>query len=1248
MLPDPNPLPDNLDTQVWHIDETGEWFLTYGEYLERLDFYTRHNFTCEITGTSCLTFFEALDSEETQFRYVEVRFPIKLREPVARFLHFNETKRIDALVEQVYTKFKNDFFPGEVVYLRRQNDSHNPLKEEGAQDVSEEGASRTHDHQSFTNAHLQKPYIIKEKVQFNETRDPNTGEILAPAHTKYMLVEEYTNNSIIAEQHQIFRDRTTFTKHLIKCFFKITLHRASSKMGAPWCVKPEYITMYGLNPEWPPEMLKYKDDEGTPMLTDCKSKENHGISENGLHKAEQKEAFHNINDLDVNYPAKTSYNTYMLSDNYYDDSGYPNFQDSSYDKKRKTEDYDERRSKKPKEEGSQENIPSQEIPHVNNNVEPTPTVITSIVDDMVIPYNQPACIFENLHFLDARLNVSIMKNESKLLRGFRSVGKLIYCYQFLNTFNERLLLTNFSFDQFLVSIKCTDPSELAEDETRLEINNDVADAENIKEAEKITNLGYGQKIVDFIMNKRKSCKCSISRNTAVSDEILDNYRNNGSVILIESFQGLLRQILSEEGDWTCIPFENYFVDDQEDKNQNTPENTNENGNKLHKKNDSKEGGESTALEGVSKSSMKDNLHENDKDKNYEAHAETEIKGIKTDLIELSDLIDMCLNYRGVAWTERLTKRQFANGSWILCLIGVFYECQHIHIYKDIIRSILSVLIPKNIHATQLPKQLWRNFCRNLDFEEKTQALWILCDLVLNFSTEIKSAIDESMDLCSQIRSERFKVSKELKANSNHLQSLEIERYRLQDNESKSDNQIAKKTEDMQNDDKTDTSRVPTQQLDTLAINGSEDKQSSCESVTSATATNEIDQQIKQQAKKVELLQADKVYLDKKLMQYDLQRLISLGMDRYGNKYYWLDANGVPINEFDEELTNIEDWNPQSGRLWIQGPTAITLHLFLGVSLEEIESWKQIRDQKGCDEATEKIFKIKRGVGKSYYLVNEDNAIEVVDEEGLFTGNADLTPIQRKLIDETPSRVLLSEEQWYMIETYEDFTSIVRWLDGWGRREHDLLRQLKQFERYIHFTYEARRNLLSEEAISAEEDNLMREFEQYEYTADELALVRDSNIKESRYEPETDNEEERIDDELEKIADKILELDDSSGTRKVLTQITALETERDKLLKKKREIVSKRGPDDRTLLRAEKKRLQNSIEHKTQKQNALMSKLLNYRHHKTLELAKMWKNHYTTTSAKAVSGPKKTSPVHAVEVKLKKILSATSRTSGTIT
>lgn len=51
------------DSDVWFIPETKEYFGNYEDYLKRMDFYNQKKFICELTGRSCLTFFEALQSE---------------------------------------------------------------------------------------------------------------------------------------------------------------------------------------------------------------------------------------------------------------------------------------------------------------------------------------------------------------------------------------------------------------------------------------------------------------------------------------------------------------------------------------------------------------------------------------------------------------------------------------------------------------------------------------------------------------------------------------------------------------------------------------------------------------------------------------------------------------------------------------------------------------------------------------------------------------------------------------------------------------------------------------------------------------------------------------------------------------------------------------------------------------------------------------------------------------------------------
>lgn len=114
----PPPVPSDLDTEIFVIPQTKEWFLEYDDYLKRLDYYHRRKFVCEITGNSCLTFFEAYESENKEIKDVERNFPEALREHILRFLQFNRISRLDQLVDKVYLVFKNEYFPGEEVFVK--------------------------------------------------------------------------------------------------------------------------------------------------------------------------------------------------------------------------------------------------------------------------------------------------------------------------------------------------------------------------------------------------------------------------------------------------------------------------------------------------------------------------------------------------------------------------------------------------------------------------------------------------------------------------------------------------------------------------------------------------------------------------------------------------------------------------------------------------------------------------------------------------------------------------------------------------------------------------------------------------------------------------------------------------------------------------------------------------------------------------------------------------------------------------
>lgn len=1251
VLPDPKTLPIDLNVQVWHIDETGEWFLTYEEYLERLEFYTRHHFTCEITGTSCLTFFEALDSEETQFKYVEERFPLKLREPVARFLHFNPIKRLDNLVEKVYARFKNDFYPGEIVFLRKTNKDVPPTNSSSSATLSQVSSpqpadsSIAQDGSDMLQGHFQRPYVVKEKAQFNATMDPSTGKMV-PAYCKYMLSEEgQSDKSFIADQSQIYRDRSTFTKHLIKCFCKITLCRASSKMGAPWCVKEEYLPIYGLTMDWPLDMVKFKDDEPELIIQQSSSsskakRSNNNRPSNKIDSSD--DIVDDIEIIEVDMPDSNS------TDNHKRQRDYEltiNANRSQSSKKKKTSNTNNVSS------AHTNNSEKENVPPVPESI---PTVITSIVDDLVLPHKESPKIFENFYRYNMLLErIKVNGNPFNPLPNF---GRLLQIFQFLNTFGSKLYLTHFNLDQFVASLKCTDPNEIKGEVVYVKRANSVKKEETNQETEKSENednkldkqtgdsdseIDEDESELNGTSNWKRNPKVrklvkdrcndvltySIILDEEASDDVLDNVNNNGTALLLEIFASLLRLFIDENGNWTCLVVEEWFeeevltkseVDDksiakkeeeennvsiktkEEDKlSNNTESNDTEMKTEENKDSDIKDTNIKTELDKENSNNVKNE----EKSVSEQKSELQEIKILDDDENETDEsdkeeeidpILERCLNYRNVNWAERLAKRQFNNSYWLLILLGILQDSMHVPTYKNIVENFTKKVIPEEISASQLPKQMWKNYCRNLTLSEKVDTLWVLVDLLLNFSPSIKSEIEKSMDLCSHIRSERFRISRGLKNEQSKIHQNQIILNQLEKQEVK----------------------------DTSAIDEMKKTQDELENI-------------------YENLKKDKQLLDEKLMENDLQRLKSLGIDRFGNRYYWLELCGVPVQDLLDDESKTEY---HSGRIWVQGPSEEAAMFFLNIDKQEIEKWKSIALESGSIKATQEVFNVVRKENKSYVFIINGEETYLADENGIANPTLELSPIQKKILDETPQGLLLSSTQWHCIEDIQDVKKLLEWFDTWGRREHDLIRQFGNIKENIEACYTTRNNRLCLFEQNAEEKKLLERLDANELTENELELLKEEELRDEESDSESQVDEE---DELEKIADEILKLDDSSKTRKVLNKIQELEDRRDTLLQKIQQKEISERPGARVQARAEKRRLKTLCENKMNEQASILTDLLNLRHYSMMEDVIDWKNKvakkiWGTALRKNTSNNKKTAVQQTVEEKLQAILEQTSR------
>jgi len=218
----PQPVIDDDDQNLWLIPQTGECFLDYESYLQRMDFYKSRKFTCEVTGRSGLTFFDALRSELAGSREIEEAFPQALREPVLRRVQFSTTSRIDNLVDEVYDDFKNDFYPGELVTV-------------------------VLDDSTRLNGR------VRDKAKFAEIKDPD-GTVTRKAFSRYFvrLIDRPDEEALVDDTH-IVRDRKVFTKQMLRSFIKNTVTREAWN-GAPWLVKLEIAEKFRIDTNVPPHL----------------------------------------------------------------------------------------------------------------------------------------------------------------------------------------------------------------------------------------------------------------------------------------------------------------------------------------------------------------------------------------------------------------------------------------------------------------------------------------------------------------------------------------------------------------------------------------------------------------------------------------------------------------------------------------------------------------------------------------------------------------------------------------------------------------------------------------------------------------------------------------------------------------------------------------------------------------------------------------------------------------------------------
>lgn len=576
------------------------------------------------------------------------------------------------------------------------------------------------------------------------------------------------------------------------------------------------------------------------------------------------------------------------------------------------------------------------------------------INDKELPFTGPSTPFKSICYLDSSLEYKTIDQRWYGECTRFSTERLLAVYQFLSSFGHFIGLPHFNFDQFLTTIKCTDSETLVDEYVKINFvkvdhnkstttNGKLGDGKenqivigNVSQNERTNILdpdkGYllpsnftrNQAMRNFIMNRSTEfLNYSIFKGNAVNSEAvdLDSYEK-ASEVYITIVCSLICLVKNEKNDWDC-------------------------------------------------KMMKDRIEEKQK--------------IEEEKTTAKVTLEKCLNHEKISWTKLLSRKNFKNGNWLICLLGILQQNTHVPTHSDIVQCFEDKVLPLSMNFDNLGEELWHNFRTRVSKKDKIDVLWVLVEVASNFSNFIKELVDGVPKLYHGIRSELDSAKKNYQDLKYQLQNLPKEHIQLYNN-----NPV--------------------------------DGRSSYEY---ETRTNEL-------KVKMGYSMEDITYLEAQLVQSDVKRLEILGKDRNGNRFYWMDSNWFSSSNYQKN-----DWHYNCCYLWVQGPSEADVSFYLNVDKDSLKKWELSARENGTACATKEVFSIFKSAEGSYLQTGQNEDAMLIDANGILRKSTVLSPIYRKIISETPEQLLLSPDQWIFFSDTGDIPMLLDRLDDLGENERQL-------------------------------------------------------------------------------------------------------------------------------------------------------------------------------------------------------------------
>lgn len=381
------------------------------------------------------------------------------------------------------------------------------------------------------------------------------------------------------------------------------------------------------------------------------------------------------------------------------------------------------------------------------------------------------------------------------------------------------------------------------------------------------------------------------------------------------------------------------------------------------------------------------------------------------------------------WLQKLRAREFHSGAWQCAVVGFLYRLTFARRQKGrraAILRILRALVPDGeVTGPQIILQ-WYN---TLDVNLKVAILQILCSLIIN-TKSLRACMETDAEAMTDMRKEKVEFQKQRKVLLDVWKATRIARYDLVAREdqlptpvateedadstaSQPNGDVEMKNESLILSDDEDASSLSVRRTGdrNVARKRKRDEadqvarkkalaEAAAKEVKTAKAIAKLDKEGEKAMKDLRHCEDKIVEADEDLRQADIYRARILGKDRFWNRYYWFERNGMPYGGMPSSSTSHAKY--ANARIWVQGPDPL--------------------ERAGYIDVEQRIASIY----KSHYH---------------------MTPIERKKKEEGRTS-LWTNQDWGYFDGPEQVEQLIDWLDERGRRELMLKKELKNRKEII--------------------------------------------------------------------------------------------------------------------------------------------------------------------------------------------------------